>query len=90
MSDDPRQMGKPDRLRLSRHEIYEWTYELHKLHREFPKASREQILDALETAWEQNSKAPMRDKIESFARGLLNEWSTGGRMSARAEDVGKP
>ena len=73
--DNQNKVGRPDRLRLSRQEVYEWSYELHKLHGEFPQASREQVLDALDTAWTQHAQAPMREKIEAFARGLLKEWT---------------
>lgn len=83
MSDDPTQIGRPDRERLSRQEVHEWSYELHKLHREFPRATRDEILDALDTAWSQYSQGPMRDKIEAFAAGLLTEWrATRDRSSA--------
>jgi hypothetical protein len=74
MADDKTQVSGPDRARLSKLEDYEWAYELLKLHREFPRATREQVLDALDTAYEQNAHAPMRDRIEDFARGLLKEW----------------
>lgn len=83
MSDDPKKIGRPDRARLSRQEVYEWTYELHKLHREFPLASRDQVLDALDTAWSQYAQAPVREKIEVFARGLLSEWVAGRAQSPR-------
>lgn len=74
MSDNKQKVGAPDRNRLSRLEEYEWSYEVLKLHREFPRATREQVLDALDTAYEQNASAPMRERIEEFARGLLKEW----------------
>lgn len=74
MSDNKHHTGGPDRARLSKLENYEWAYEVLKLHREFPAASRDQVLDALDTAYEQNAKAPLRDRIEEFARGLLTEW----------------
>ncbi len=74
MADDKGKVSTPDRARLSKLEDYEWSYEVLKLHREFPRATREQVLDALETAYEQNVRAPMRDRIEDFARGLLKEW----------------
>jgi len=74
MADDKTKAGAPDRDRLSKLEDYEWAYELLKLHREFPRATRHQVLDALDTAYEQNASAPMRDRIEDFARGLLREW----------------
>jgi hypothetical protein len=74
MSDDKTNVSAPDRARLSRLEDYEWSYETLKLHREFPRATRDQVLDALDTAYEQHSAAPMRDRIEEFARGLLQEW----------------
>jgi hypothetical protein len=74
MADNKTITGRPDRARLSKLEDYEWAYELLKLHREFPRATREQVLDALDTAYEQNVHAPMRGAIEDFARGLLKEW----------------
>jgi hypothetical protein len=74
MADDKTQAGAPDRARLSKLENYEWAYEVLKLHREFSRATRAQVLDALDTAYEQNVSAPMRDRIEEFARGLLKEW----------------
>jgi len=74
MADDKASVSMPDRARLSKLEDYEWAYELLKLHREFPRATREQVLDALDTAYEQNAHALMRDRIEDFARGLLKEW----------------
>ena len=74
MADDRTQARAPDRDRLSKLEDYEWAYELLKLHREFPRATRDQVLDALDTAYEQNAPAPMRERIEDFARGLLEEW----------------
>jgi hypothetical protein len=76
MADDKKKVSAPDRARLSKLEDYEWAYELLKLHREFPHASRDQVLDALDTAYEQNARAPMRDRIEHFARGLLKEWDS--------------
>ena len=74
MADDRTQTTGPDRDRLSKLEDYEWAYEVLKLHREFPRATREQVLDALDTAYEQHASAPLRDRIEDFARGLLQEW----------------
>jgi hypothetical protein len=74
MADDKTKVSAPDRARLSRLEDYEWAYELLKLHREFPHATRSQVLDALDTAYEQHAAAPMRARIEDFARGLLREW----------------
>ena len=74
MADDKQNATAPDRARLSRLEDYEWAYELLKLHREFPRATRDQVLDALDTAYEQNASAPMRDRIEELARGLLRQW----------------
>ena len=74
MADDKTKVSAPDRARLSKLENYEWAYELLKLHREFPRATCEQVLDALDTAYEQNARAPMRARIEDFARGLLKEW----------------
>jgi hypothetical protein len=74
MADDKTNVSAPDRARLSRLEDYEWAYELLKLHREFPRATRDQVLDALDTAYEQNASAPLRDRIEDFARGLLRGW----------------
>jgi hypothetical protein len=74
MADDKTQASAPDRDRLSKLEDYEWAYELLKLHREYPRATRSQVLDALDTAYEQHASAPMRDRIEDFARGLLREW----------------
>jgi hypothetical protein len=74
MGDDKTKVSMPDRDRLSKLEDYEWAYELLKLHREFPRATRDQVLDALDTAYEQNADAPMRDRIEDFARGVLKEW----------------
>ena len=74
MADNKTLAGGPDRDRLSKLEDYEWAYETLKLHREFPRASRDQVLDALDTAYEQKARAPMRDRIEDFARGLLKEW----------------
>jgi hypothetical protein len=74
MADDKTKVSMPDRDRLSKLEDYEWAYELLKLHREFPRATRDQVLDALDTAYEQNAGAPMRDRIEDFARGVLKEW----------------
>jgi hypothetical protein len=75
MADDKTKTSKPDRARLAKLEDYEWAYELLKLHREFPRATRAQVLDALDTAYEQNARAPMRDRIEDFARGVLREWA---------------
>jgi hypothetical protein len=74
MADDKQKVSRPDRIRLSKLEEYEWAYELMKLQREFPQATRDQVLDALDTAYEQNARAPLRDRIEDFARGLLKEW----------------
>ena len=74
MADDKNNVSGPDRARLSKLEDYEWAYEVLKLHREFAAATRDQILDALDNAYEQNVHAPMRDRIEDFARGLLKEW----------------
>ncbi|HEY8994161.1 MAG TPA: hypothetical protein VIM71_05850 [Lacunisphaera sp.] len=74
MADDKTKVSMPDRARLSKLEDYEWAYELLKLHREFPRATRDQVLDALDTAYEQNASAPVRDRIEDFARSLLNKW----------------
>jgi hypothetical protein len=74
MADDKTNVSMPDRARLSKLEDYEWAYEVLKLHRAFPRATRDQVLDALDTAYEQNAHAPMRDQIEDFAQGLLREW----------------
>lgn len=74
MADDRSKVSAPDRLRLSKLEDYEWAYEVLKLHRAYPRATRDQVLDALDTAYEQNAHAPMRDRIEHFAGGLLQEW----------------
>jgi hypothetical protein len=74
MSDNKSKVSAPDRARLSKLEDYEWSYEVLKLHREHPRATRDQVLDALDTAYEQNASAPMRERIEEFARGLLKEW----------------
>jgi hypothetical protein len=74
MPDSKSKVSAPDRARLSKLQDYEWSYEVLKLHREFPRATRDQVLDALDTAYEQHAAAPMRDRIEEFARGLLREW----------------
>jgi hypothetical protein len=78
MADNKSKVTAPDRARLSKLEDYEWSYEVLKLHREFPRASRDQVLDALDTAYEQNAAAPMRNRIEEFARGVLKEWLARG------------
>jgi len=63
-----------DRARLSKLQKHEWAHELKKLRQEFPRASRDRVLDALDTAYEQYARAPMRERIEEFARSLLREW----------------
>ena len=67
----------PNRLEdapLATIEAYEWAHELVKLHWEFPRATRDQVLKALDTAYKQNARAPMEDQIERFARSLLRTW----------------
>ncbi len=67
-------IARPDEARLSTLEAYEWAHELVKLHSEFPRATRNQVVAALGMAYEQYARAPMADRIEAFARSLLRTW----------------
>ena len=73
MSDDKRNIGKPDRNLISFKQKYEFDYAVGQLRKQFPDETKQEVKDALTEAARQVSPSEGREKIMRAARKKLRD-----------------
>ena len=71
MSDDKKNIGKPDRNLISFKEKYEFYYAVNQLQKQIPDTTKQEAKDALIKAAKQVSPSEGREKIMRAARKNL-------------------
>ena len=73
MSDDKRNIGKPDRNLISFKQKYEFDYAVGQLQKQFPSETKQEVKDALTEAARRVSPSEGREKIMRAARKNLRD-----------------
>jgi len=73
MSDDKRNIGKPDRNLISFNQKYEFDYAVGQLQKQFPSETKQEVKDALTEAARRVSPSEGREKIMRAARKNLRD-----------------
>lgn len=73
MSDNKKNIGKPDRNLISFKQRYEFDYAVNQLRKQFPDETKQEVKDALTAAARKVSPSEGREKIMRDARKRLRD-----------------